>query len=35
MTLREPGVIMMYLIDKVGGRFLPMELRRRYEVVRW
>ena len=35
MTLFESGAIMMYLAEKGGWRFMPAELRKRYDVVQW
>jgi len=31
----ESGAIMMYLAEKTGWRFMPQELKKRYEVVQW
>ena len=31
----ESGAIMMYLAEKAGWRFMPQELKKRYEVVQW
>lgn len=35
MTLFESGAIMMYLAEISGWRFMPVDLRQRYQVVQW
>jgi GST-like protein len=34
-ALFESGAIMIYLAEKTGWRFMPADLRRRYEVIEW
>ena len=34
ISIFESGAILMYLAEK-SGRFLPREVRRRYEVIQW
>lgn len=34
-ALFESGAIMMYLAEKSGFRFMPQELRARYDVIQW
>ncbi len=31
----QSGAIMMYLAEKSGWRFMPADLRQRYEVIQW
>ncbi len=35
IALFESGAIMMYLAEKSGWRFMPDDLRRRYDVIQW
>ena len=35
LALFESGAIMMYLAEKAGFRFMPADMRRRYEVIEW
>jgi GSH-dependent disulfide-bond oxidoreductase len=35
IALFESGAIMMYLAEKSGGRFLPVNFREHYDVVQW
>jgi GST-like protein len=35
LALFESGAIMMYLAEKSGWRFMPAELRKRYDVIQW
>jgi GST-like protein len=35
ITIFESGAIMMYLAEKSGWRFMPADMRRRYDVVQW
>jgi GST-like protein len=35
LALFESGAIMMYLAEKSGWRFMPADLRRRYDVIQW
>jgi GST-like protein len=35
IALFESGAIMMYLAEKSGWRFMPADVRRRYDVVQW
>ncbi|HET7847977.1 MAG TPA: glutathione S-transferase N-terminal domain-containing protein [Pseudolabrys sp.] len=35
IAIFESGAIMMYLAEKSGWRFMPADMRRRYEVIAW
>jgi GST-like protein len=35
ITLFESGAIMMYLAEISGRRFMPVDLRQRYQVIQW
>ena len=35
IALFESGAIMMYLAEKSGWRFMPADLRKRYDVIQW
>ena len=35
IALVESGAIMMYLAEKSGWRFMPADIRKRYDVVQW
>ncbi len=35
LALFESGAIMMYLAEKSGWRFMPADLRKRYDVIQW
>jgi GST-like protein len=35
IAIFESGAILMYLAEKAGGRFMPQETRRRYDVLQW
>jgi GSH-dependent disulfide-bond oxidoreductase len=35
IVLFESGAIMMYLAEIAGWRFMPSDLRRRYQVIQW
>jgi GST-like protein len=35
IALFESGAIMMYLAEKSGWRFMPAEIRQRYDVMQW
>jgi GSH-dependent disulfide-bond oxidoreductase len=35
IAIFESGAIMMYLAEKSGWRFMPADVRRRYDVVQW
>jgi GST-like protein len=35
IAIFESGAILMYLAEKAGGQFMPLDLRRRYQVIEW
>lgn len=35
VALFESGAMMMYLAEKVGWRFMPADIRKRYETIQW
>ncbi|HEY0220573.1 MAG TPA: glutathione S-transferase N-terminal domain-containing protein [Afipia sp.] len=35
ISLFESGAIMMYLAEKSGWKFMPSDIRRRYDAVQW
>jgi GST-like protein len=35
ITLFESGAIMMYLAEKSGWKFMPRDMRARYDVIQW
>jgi GST-like protein len=35
VAMFESGAIMMYLAEKSGWRFMPADMRRRYDVAQW
>ena len=35
LALFESGAIMMYLAEKSGWRFMPADVRKRYDVIQW
>jgi len=35
LALFESGAIMMYLAEKCGWRFMPQDVRGRYDVIQW
>jgi GSH-dependent disulfide-bond oxidoreductase len=35
ITIFESGAILMYLAEKAGGKFMPLEMRARYNVIQW
>jgi GST-like protein len=35
IAIFESGAMLMYIAEKAGWKFMPQDLRRRYEVVEW
>jgi GSH-dependent disulfide-bond oxidoreductase len=35
IAMFESGAIMMYLAEKSGWRFMPADIRKRYDVIQW
>src|ERR1700730_303901 len=35
IAIFESGAVMMYLAEKSGWKFMPQDLRRRYDVIQW
>lgn len=35
IAIFESGAILMYLAEKAGGKFMPLEMRQRYNVIQW
>jgi GST-like protein len=35
MAIFESGAMLMYISEKAGWKFMPQDMRRRYEVVEW
>src|SRR5579863_8262250 len=35
ISIFESGAILMYLAEKAGGKFMPLEMRERYNVIQW
>src|SRR5467141_3714197 len=35
IAIFESGAILMYLAEKAGGQFMPLDIRRRYQVIEW
>jgi len=35
ISIFESGAMLMYLAEKAGGRFMPQDMRQRYEVIQW
>ena len=35
IAIFESGATLMYIAEKAGGKFMPQDLRRRYNVIEW